>query len=72
MTILEGLRNRVLAPGNSDDVDVIGHQAVSGNFQFEAASVELQQFAIAAMIGFVEKHIEATDSALGDMVRKSW
>jgi hypothetical protein len=65
----ERFGDRVFVLGNSDDVDVIGHEAVGSDAQAVTSRVVIKKFAIEEVICVVEKDTEATDAPLSNMMR---
>lgn len=47
------------------------HEIVGGDSQARLPGIMIQQFPIEKMVRFVEKHIEAADATLSNMMRKT-
>jgi hypothetical protein len=64
--------NRILAAGDPDDVNVVAHHTVGGDPEAVLPGVVIKQFAIPKMIRVIQKYIEAADTTLSNMMRKTW
>ena len=64
----DSLGEGVLVPGNRDQMDVIGHQAIAEYFQAVFVGLLLQQQQIDAPVGIDKEHILAVVPPLGHMM----
>ena len=71
MAVAERLGNRVFVLGNSDNVDVVDHQAVGGDAESMTSRIVIEQFAIEGVVRIDEKDIEAADASLGNVMRET-
>jgi hypothetical protein len=71
MTPMKGLTDRVLPFRNCNDMDMVGHQAVRADSKTRSLATSFQKTDVELAVRLIAKHVESTDSSLGNVERNS-
>ena len=69
MGVLEGEKERIVASGDDDQVDVVGHEAITGQREAMDGAVVAEEVEIDQLVGVGFENGTAAIPSLGDVVR---
>ena len=69
MGVAHGDGHGVRSQGNSDEVDMVGHQAKAEDFELCLGGISSEEAQVSGTVLVVEEDVAAEIAALGDVVR---